>query len=288
MASPLPPTVYPLFSVVSWGSNAVAGRFLALSGLDGLTLSLARFLLATPLLLAAAYLSSGLRLPRGISTMALLVVAGATGIAGFNYFFYSSLELVDAATTAFIASLATPLTYTASVLLGYERLTVRGASGIAASIAGLYLLLGPTLEGGNVLGPLLAFGAALSWTIYTLIVKRLVGVLGPLEMLAWASAAGTLMLLVAGWRGLLEAAPHLTPLQWLTIVYVAVVPGFLGYLTWNYGVERIGPAKSAVFIPGVPLTATILGAVLLGEILTPLEALGGLLIVVGIYVVVRS
>ncbi len=274
--------------MVSWGSNAVAGRYLAAGGLDGLTLSLARFLIATPLLLASAYMLVGMRLPRGAATLLLLAAAGATGIAGFNYFFYSSLEHVEAATTAFIASLATPMTYLASAALGYERLTARGALGVALSIAGLYLLLGPTLNGGSLEGVLLALGAAVSWTIYTLIVKRLTGSLGPLEMLAWASLAGTIMLLAAGWRSLLQAAPNMTPLQWLVILYVAVVPGFLGYLTWNYGVERLGPGKSAVFIPGVPLTATILGAALLGEVLTPLEALGGALIIAGIYMVVKS
>lgn len=273
--------------MVSWGSNAVAGRYLALTGLDGLTLSLARFLIATPLLLAAAYAASRATLPRSLDTLALLAAAGATGIAGFNYFFYTSLEYVDAATTAFIASLATPMTYVASVALGYERLSRRGALGVALSIAGLYLLLGPSLSGG-LAGPLLALGAAVSWTLYTLIVKRLSSTMGPLEMLAWASVAGTLMLLAAGWEGLVEAAPGLAPLQWAVIAYVAVVPGFLGYLAWNYGVERIGPAKSAVFIPGVPLTATLLGAALLGEILSPIEALGGIMIVSGIYVVVKS
>jgi len=265
----------------------VAGRFLALTGVDGLTLSLARFLIATPLLIAAAYLASSLRLPRSLSIAVLLAAAGATGIAGFNYFFYSSLEHVSAATTAFIATLATPLTYIASVLLGYERLSFRGVLGVSLSMAGLYLLLGPSL-GGGLAGPLLALAAAVSWTLYTLIVKKLTGVMGPLEVLAWASVVGTLLLLAAGWRGLVEAAPGFTPLQWLVIVYVALVPGFLGYLAWNYGVERIGPARSAVFIPGVPLTAALLSAALLGEVPSPLEALGGLLIVAGIYIVVRG
>jgi len=71
------------------------------------------------------------------------------------------------------------------------------------------------------------------------------------------------------------------------ILYIAVVPGALGYLTWNLGVEKAGPAKSAVFIPCVPLVATGLGLLLLGEPISLEQLVGGILIIIGVLMVIK-
>ena len=280
----LHPAVFPLIATVSWGTNAVAGRILVGGGyVDGVTLTFARFALATPLIFAGAIL---LR-EKPFSSSRDVVVAsilGLFGITGFNVLFYTALGRMEAPLVALITSLITPMTYVLAVLLGLDKLDYRGVSGVLLAIAGTYLVLEPGNNSSlDLMGALMAFGAAVSWTIYTLAVKGVASKMGPTAALAWSSLLGTLALAPVAPNML---SVHYTPLSIALILYVAIVPGAIGYAAWNLGVKLSGPVLPSIFIPLVPLTATILAWTLLGETLTPLQVLGGLLIISGIVLVV--
>ncbi|BAA80339.1 hypothetical protein APE_1345 [Aeropyrum pernix K1] len=194
---------------------------------------------------------------------------------------------MDASITALVTALATPLTYIAAVVLGLEKATLLATAGAFISVAGTYLVLSPQPGSTvSIIGFLLAFGAALSWVIYTLILRVKLAGYDQNVVMFWTSLFGTVFTVPAyialaprgGLEvGLLEAA---------LILYVAAVPGALGYTLWNLGVERVGASKSAVFIPLVPLTAAILGWLLLGETLSIKQAIGATLIIAGIVAVV--
>ncbi|MCE4611321.1 MAG: DMT family transporter [Desulfurococcales archaeon] len=282
--SRLQPIVFPLIATVSWGTNAVAGRILVGGGyIDGVSLTFVRFALATPLiLLAASALGEKVRgEPRDVAIAAIL---GLLGVSGFNVFFYTALGYMEAALVSLITSLITPMTYIAGVILGMDKLDTRGVAGVLLAVGGTYLVLNPGSSSINLIGALLAFGAALSWTVYTLAVKGVASRMGPTAALFWSSLLGTLVVAPLSLEGLEHA--RITYLSIALIVYVAIVPGAVGYAAWNLGVKLSGPVLPSIFIPLVPLTATILAWILLGEVLTPIQVLGGLLIVIGIILVV--
>jgi len=62
-----------------------------------------------------------------------------------------------------------------------------------------------------------------------------------------------------------------------------VLGSALAYIGYYDGIHKIGATRSGVFIALNPLTAVILGALLLGEQLTLTMCLGGGLILTGIY-----
>jgi drug/metabolite transporter (DMT)-like permease len=81
--------------------------------------------------------------------------------------------------------------------------------------------------------------------------------------IAGSAAAGSLNMpqTAVGWIGLL-------------VVSVGTTAGtFLLFVS----VTRIGPFRSALIMQIEPLTATILGAVLVGELITPIQAAGGII-----------
>ncbi len=242
-----------------------------------------RFALATPMILVAAIAlrERVLSRPRDVAVAALL---GLLGVSGFNVFFYTALGYMEAALVALITSLITPMTYIAGVALGVDRLDVRGAAGVLLAVAGSYLVLSPGSSSVNLVGAALAFGAAVSWTVYTLAVRGVASRMGPTAALFWSSLLGTLAVAPLSLEGAAEA--RYTPLSVALILYVAAVPGALGYAAWNLGVKLAGPVLPSIFIPVVPLTATLLAWALLGEALTPLQVLGGALIIAGIILVV--
>lgn len=267
--------LYPVFSNLAWGSNFVVGRFLALGGVDAVTLTVLRFLIATPILLALV--GWRVRVDRWV------VLAGLFGIVLFNLLLYASLAYVSAGAAALFVVMSYPMTYVAELALRVERVRAMPVVGLAMSVAGAYLVLRPFLEVRSLLGPLLALGSAASWTGYTLAVRRASAAKGPVEVLASASLVGLGMLAPLGPL----AKPPLDPLPLGLIAYVAVVPGAAAYSAWNVGVARLGASAASATLPLLPLFAILLAWAFLGEAMGPDQLLGAALVLAGLAASVR-
>jgi drug/metabolite transporter (DMT)-like permease len=132
----------------------------------------------------------------------------------------------------------------------------------------------------------LIFGCVLGWGIYSLFSKDLNQTLGPVQTVTYSILLGTVMLWVASAvRGEVSvvALVSLDPAQWLSLMYLGVLGSALAYIGYYDGLRKIGATRSGVFIALNPLTAVILGALLLGERLTLTMCLGGGLILAGIF-----
>ncbi len=276
--------IYPIISVVTWASNIVVGRrIVAYYGIDGITLGFLRFLIATPLL--ALFLAYKGQLAKPSPRMIIvLFLAGLFGIAGFNSLLYMSLGYITGGTASFLAMMVIPITYVLSVLAGKERATPSGVAGVALGLAGVYIILSESIALENLTGTLLALAAAASWSIYTMILSswRDPG-LDDANTLLYTMAWGTLALAPIADPG--AASKALEPVVAALILYVAVVPGILGYLTWNIGVSKLGPFIPSMFIAAIPALTVIMESMLLGESITARTLAGGALVIASIIVV---
>jgi len=136
------------------------------------------------------------------------------------------------------------------------------------------------------IGDLLIFGCVLGWGVYSLFSKDLNQTLGPVQTVTYSILLGTLMLWVtSAVRGELSVAAlaSLGPTQWMSLMYLGGLGSALAYIGYYDGIRKIGATRSGVFIALNPLTAVILGALLLGEQLTLAMCLGGGLILAGIF-----
>ncbi len=279
--------IYPIISVTTWASNIVAGRHIvAYYGIDGVTLGFLRFLAATPLLVLFLAYKGSLAKP-SMRMLAVLFLAGLFGIAGFNSLLYMSLGYITGGTASFLAMMVIPLTYVLSIALGKERATASGVAGVALGLAGVYVILSESIRLESLTGTLLALSAAASWSIYTMILSswRDPG-LDDANTLLYTMAFGTLILApLADTRAAVKAVD---PAIAVLILYVAVVPGIIGYLTWNIGVARLGPFIPSMFIAAIPALTVAMESLLLGESITIRTLAGGTLVIASILVVTYS
>jgi drug/metabolite transporter (DMT)-like permease len=74
---------------------------------------------------------------------------------------------------------------------------------------------------------------------------------------------------------------------WLSIVYLGIFGTCLGFVWYYEGIKQIGPAKSAVFINFVPISAVIMSFFLLGETVDASLLIGAALVLSGIYLTNR-
>lgn len=274
-----------------WGGTFVAGRFLA-GSLSPIFAASLRFLLASTALLGFLWLA---RIPLARPTpkqWLQLALLGFFGIFFYNLCFFYGLQYINASRASLIVALNPAVIGLASWWLFKERLGPAKTAGIATCIVGAALVIvsrNPQLLAATPdawIGDLLILGCVLSWGVYSLFSRELNQTLGPVQTVMFSILIGTVMLwILAAVRGELswQALNDLGLAQWLSLIYLGVLGSALAYIGYYDGIRKIGATRSGVFIALNPLTAVILGALLLGEQLTPAIYVGGGLILSGIY-----
>ncbi len=170
-----------------------------------------------------------------------------------------------------------------------ERLPPSLVAGIAVStLGGLVIGWDDLRLGGQALyGDLLALAGAIAHSGYLLIGRRVRRRTSALTYVTLVYGTAALLTLVAA---LLARAPltGYTPRTYGLMLLLALGPQLLGHTAYNWALRYVTPAVVAVVILAEPVGATALAYAILGEAVTPTKALGGLLVLAGIYLAVRA
>ncbi|MDP4573173.1 DMT family transporter [Pseudomonas sp. LPH60] len=274
-----------------WGGTFVAGRYLA-GGLSPWLAASLRFLLASLALLGFMAVARIALVRPSLKQLSQLALLGFFGIFFYNLCFFLGLQQVNASRASLIVALNPAVIALASWALFKERLSRRKLLGILSCLSGAALVIcsrdpsALAAGAGGWYGDLLILGCVLGWGVYSLCSKGLNQHLGPLQTVTYSILMGTLMLWAATLaRGEfdLHAIVRLDLSQGLSLLYLGVLGSALAYIWYYDGLRRIGATRSGVFIALNPLTAVLLGALLLGEQLSLVMGMGGVLILGGIY-----
>lgn len=219
---------------------------------------------------------------------AWLTLMSVPSIVLFNTFIYAAVRSVSATNTALVTA-TTPIFIVLLAWLRYgDRLSPRQFAGVFLSLGGmLFIISRGELQVMARLqfayGDLWTLGAALSWALYSNLLRQRPASIDPLSFLTAIIALGVLILLPFY---LLEVAFRggfsITGNSLASIAYVSVFPSLLAYLFWNRGVDQVGPSKAGIFIHLMPVFAIVLAASLLGERLKGYHLSGIVLIFTGI------
>lgn len=275
-----------------WGASYVAAR-LATGEMPAISAALWRYVVATIALLAIALALEG-GLPRlDARQWVSVLLLGATGVALFNLCFMFGLARVTAARASLIMALNPALTLAGAARFLHEPLTRRNTFGIALALFGVTLILShgelATLHDGSVgIGDLVLLGCPLSWAAYALLGKRMLQGLSPIAATAYAALTGTAVLaIVAAFTGHL-GVPHASSRAWGAIGFIGLFSTAIAFVWFYEGVQRIGAARTAVFVNVVPIAAILLGFLILGERLDASMLVGGTLVLLGVWLLNRA
>lgn len=284
--------VYAKLVVVSclWGGTFVAGRFLA-ADVAPLLSAFLRFLLASVTLVLILGLKRNLKISLSVGQLLQLAVLGFFGVFAYNLFFFYGLHFISSSRASLIVALNPALIALAAFAFAGERLRPVNLAGIGLCIAGAMTVIACkntasiSPAAGAWRGDLLILGCVMSWVIYSVFARRLVREIGPLHTVTYSVLAGTLMLFSAAIvQGDLSfsAVVQLRQSQWLSLIYLGVFGSALAYIWYYDGIQKIGVTRSGAFIALNPLSAVVLGMLILGERLSLPMVLGGLLAISGI------
>ena len=291
-----------LFAAVCFGTTGTA-QALGAPEVSALSLGSARLALGGTLLGLWALIATqrrrsredtGIRLQatalrRPTRTHLVLVLVGALGVLLYQPLFFAGTAGSGVAVGTVLALGAAPV-LTGLLQWALERRFPGLSWGVATAIA----ILGVTLiaaagagdaGGANLGGIAASIGAGASYSIYTLSAKALMnrgwsadGTMGMVFGVAGLVSIPLLLLSGAEWM--------LTPTGLATAAWLGIVTTTIAYLCFGAGLAKLQAATVSTLTLAEPLTASILGLLVLREQLATLEALGLAVLAAGIVVLV--
>lgn len=173
----------------------------------------------------------------------------------------------------------------AAALLLKERLTRDKALGVALIVAGLAVIASQArvMGGGHVwIGDLLFVAAGLSWTGFTILIKRWeIGALAVTAVVSIVSAIIVLpVMLIWGDIGRIAALPTSTLIAQLIVQ--GALSGVLAVIAFGIAVRHLGAAKAGLFPAIVPAATLIVGTTVTGAMSMVFEWIGAALATLGL------
>jgi len=285
------------------GAGMVATRFVS-QDIGPLTLALIRYAVGVCCLLPFLPRYLPLKIARGdrLAVMGLGVLQFGVLIALLNI----GLLYMAASRAALIFATFPLLTMLVGAALGREAMTPAKTLGVLLSFAGVAVTLGERLfvRSGSEewLGALAVLASAFTGAVCSVLYRPYLRRCPTLPVGALAMFAAVLFLLPlavleslfagpgrlsgAGTAAVGFTLPGLSPLGWSAVIFIGISSG-VAYLLWLWALKQVSPTRVTVFLSLSPVTAAILGVLLLGEPFTPAMALGLAAVVAGLWVATR-
>lgn len=266
---------------VLWGTTGTAATFASGAGplaIGSAALGVGGLLQALIAVSALRRSREALRRSRGV------VVVGALAVAIYPLAFYSSMHLAGVAIGTVVSLASAPLASgLCERLLDGARLERRWMLAAAIGVVGSVLLCVSKMADASgstprtLLGLALGLVAGVTYATYSWAAHRLMGrdVGRAASMGAVFGLGGLLLLPVL----VVTGAPLVASGQNAAVaIYMALVPMFLGYLLFGYGLTRLAPSTATTITMSEPGVAAILAVLVVGERLSVLGWAGLLLL----------
>lgn len=218
----------------------------------------------------------------------LLGLAGVFFAADLCLWHYG-IAYTSVANATLLANAAPIFVAAAAWLCFGERLNARFLAGLVVAIAGTAVLVGPGagVDPAALRGDLFSLAAATFYAGYLMTVTILRRGHSTLEVMTWSSAAAAVSLLPVA-LALGETVLPRSVTGWGVLAGLAVLSHVGGQGLIAYALAVLPASFSSVALLVQPVAAVVFAWMLLGEAVTPLQALGALVILIGILMCRRS
>ncbi len=217
--------------------------------------------------------------------------------------FISGVDLSTAPNASLAYALTPAFVLLLSVIAYRQRPGGRQIIGMLLAMVGAAIVLvdrGANLSEGLMMGNMMVLGAAIAWSLYTMLGRDLATYYGGFHLTAMTMFTGAI-LYVPVWAvlygvdivplditPLLRTVDGITPMEiWGQIMYLGIITSGLGFGLWYVALTRLDAARLSVFNNLQPVLTTILAWVLLGTVPTPVFVVGGVVALAGVVLTQR-
>ncbi len=264
------------------GRAVFTGRLLASGGkalptIDPLILAQSRttisFLILAPILLLLRG-RNALSLPK--RDWAWTATIGVLGVAMSNYFYYLAIQKTNVATAITLQYTAPIWVLLYMVARGIQKPTMKRVISIALAITGIAMVVGIFSSGGfrvSTVGVIAAQIAAVTFAFYNVGGSGLVARYDRWKVVVNTFLGAALFWIVINppWKIM---AAHYSSGQWLFLLVFAMTSILIPFSLYFAGLQYLDPTRAIVTSCLEPVFSILVAAIVLGEIVGPMQVLG--------------
>jgi drug/metabolite transporter (DMT)-like permease len=279
-----------LFAVIVWGGSFIATK-IAVGQISPTTVVWLRFTMGIPLILFAVVIRKQFAFPKG-NEWWYFALLGFLGISFHQWLQSNGLKTAQATTTAWIISTSPAFIAVLGWMVLKEKINLTQSLGIALAMCGVLAVVSKgdlaALAVGNfgTIGDFLILISSVNWAVFSILSRYGLKSHPSTRMTFWVMAIGWTITSVAFFanRNYVEF-PQLDPRGWLAMIYLGVFTTGLAYIAWFDALSQLPAAQTGAFLFVEPLTSMAVASVILNEKITLVSVLGGMVILVGIWMV---
>lgn len=276
--------IYGLGAAAIWGGMYVVSD-VVLAIIPPFTLLSLRLAISIALLGVIVWRSATPR-PASRNDYRRILWAGFVGFGVSLGAQFVGTDLSNAVSGTLITSASPAFILIFAVVLLHERLTAVRIAAVALATVGVFIIINPSeadWESSAFLGNLALAVAAMTWGLYSVLVRQLSGRVDTLFFSFLAPVGGLILTLPASVVEL-QTRPvgTITPVVIAGVLYLGVVSTALAMWMWNRAFALVDASTASLFFFAQPLVGTVLSILLLGQAMTPSLWIGGALIGAGV------
>lgn len=290
----VPPFILLIIATLLWGGNFVFGRAVA-NELSPFTFAFLRWVVALLIFLPITWPLLKRDWKKIKTYLPIVFLMALTGVAAFNTIVYIGLHYTTAINASLVNSTTPILIYILSFFFLKEHLTKMQIFGTTISLTGVLLIISKgsvtsLIQLSFNYGDLIILAAALSWSIYSLLLKRYANELPTQSTFLINIVIGTIMLIPFFIYELIN--PSINIIWSFTsiaaIFYTGIFASIVSFVCWNIGVVRMGANRAGIYLNLIPVFATLFAVLFIGESLLLFQLIGGLFVILGVYLSSRN
>jgi drug/metabolite transporter (DMT)-like permease len=282
-----------LFSVTVWGASFVATK-VALGYAAPITVVWLRFAMGVVILGLAVKLRGQFSFPQG-RDWGYFALLGFLGITFHQWLQSTGLVTAQATTTGWIVATTPIFMALLGLIFLKESLNWKQVTGIVLATVGVLLVVTKgklsTLANGQfgTTGDILVLISAVNWAVFSALSRSGLQSHPATHMMFYIMTFGWLFTSI-----LFFAAPTLKPIYeiplngWLAITFLGVFCSGIAYIFWYDALQALPVAQTGAFLYIEPIITVIVAAIILHERLLLATILGGITILIGVWMVNRT
>ncbi len=287
------PYLEALFAVVVWGGSFIATK-IAVGQISPNTVVWLRFAVGIPLIFIAVAARRQFAFPKG-NEWWYFALLGFLGISFHQWLQSNGLRTAQATTTAWIIATSPAFIAVLGWLVLKERLTLHQSLGIGLAMVGVLAVVSKgdfkamAVGDFGTPGDFLILISSVNWAVFSILSRHGLKTHPSTRMTFWVMTLGWLFTSAAfAAGGNYAEISQLNFRGWMAMLYLGVLTTGFAYIAWFDALSQLPAAQTGAFLFIEPLTSMVVAAYVLGEKITLVPVLGGVVILFGIWLVNRQ
>ena len=270
-----------ILAMLMWSSSFIATK-LTYQSISPILLCCVRFAISYLLLFLYRFITKqNTKVEK--KDLKIIIFSAIGGISIYYTLENIALSLTSASMTSLIEAAYPVLTILVGIFIYHERTNKRTILGICMSIIGVVLLTDFTQASSDLIGNILLIIGGILWGFYNYLVQKIPNKYDSITITYYQMLFGTIGFIPM----IFLEEPMFCDINIniiLSLLYLSVGCSVLALLLYNYGLKKIPASHASTLMNVMPIFGIILSALILHESITMNQIIGGIIILLGVFI----